>query len=334
MMNIDDSIDIVIPWVDPTDPNWQKEKRKYSTVVTNEDDDREIRYRDWDNLQYVFRGIEKYAPWVNKIHFITYGHLPKWLNVDAPKLHIVRHEDYIPKEYLPLFSSHIIELNMHRIEGLSEKFIYFNDDIFLLKMTKPEDFFQNGLPCDVNIPNLILPNFKTFSPIVFNTVAYINKHFSKKKQMREFPGKYFNPQYGIIGLGMTLLFSYWSGYTGFFNHHLAVPYLKSTLQEVWREEPEILEKTCHHRFRDNMDVNQYIFRYWQLASGQFIPSPLKGKYFLVSSNNDRIVNYINKSKGKMICINDAEFNGDFDLVKEQINTALMRRFPEKSSFEI
>lgn len=332
-MNTLDKIDIVIPWVDPSDPEWRALKKKYSGQVTSEDDDREIRYRDWDNLKYVFRGIEKFAPWVNKVHFITYGHLPKWLNVNAPKLHIVKHEDYIPEEYLPLFSSHVIELNMHRIEGLSEKFIYFNDDMFLIKKTTPEDFFQNDLPCDANIPNLILPNYSTFSPIVFNTVAYINKNFSKRKQMKKAPKQYFNMRYGIVGMGMSIVFSYWRGYTGFFNHHLPSPYLKSTLEEVWRKEPEILDKTCRHRFRDNNDVNQYIFRYWQLASGNFVPSSLKGKYFLVSSNNDKILNYIRKQKGKMICVNDAEFDSDFELAKAQINNAFEHILPEKSGFE-
>jgi len=333
-MNSLDKIDIVIPWVDPSDPEWRALKKNYSTQITDEDDDREIRYRDWDNLKYLFRGIEQFAPWVNKVHFITYGHLPKWLNVNAPKLHIVKHEDYIPMEYLPLFSSHIIELNMHRIQGLSNTFIYFNDDMFLINKTKPEDFFQNGLPCDANIPNLILPNYSTFSPIVFNTVAYINKNFSKRKQMKKFPGKYYNLRYGLLGMGMSIVFSYWRGYTGFFNHHLPSPYLKSTLEEVWRKEPEILDKTCRHRFRDNMDVNQYIFRYWQLASGNFVPSSLKGKYFLVSSNNDKILNYIKKQKGKMICVNDAEFDGDFNLAKAQINNAFEQILPEKSGFEI
>ena len=328
-----DPIDIVIPWVDPSDPEWQAEKKKYSPEITTEDDDREIRYRDWDNLRYWFRGVEKFAPWVNKVHFITYGHIPKWLNVNAPKLHIVRHEDYIPKEYLPLFSSHVIELNMHKIEGLSDKFIYFNDDIFLIDTIKPEDFFQNGLPCDVNIPNLVLPNFATFSPIVFNTIAYINKNFSKRKQMKKYPGKYYNIKYGPVSMLMTLFFSYWRGYTGFYNHHLAHAYLKSTLQEVWKAEPEILDKTCRHRFRDNMDVNQYIFRFWQLASGEFCPYTLHGRYFKISDNNDRIISFMRKKKGRMICINDDEFQGDFEAVKQRINKELDRLYPDKSSFE-
>ncbi|MBQ6366379.1 MAG: Stealth CR1 domain-containing protein [Oscillospiraceae bacterium] len=328
-----DKIDIVIPWVDPSDPVWRKEKEKYSTNATNQEDDRAIRYRDWDNLIYVFRSIDKFAPWVNCVHFVTYGHLPKWLNTDCTKLHIVNHKDYIPEKYLPVFSSHVIELNMNRIEGLSEQFIYFNDDIFLLRDTKPTDFFRDGLPCDVNIPNLIVPNLTNFSPIVFNSVGYINKHFSKRNSMKSEPLKSFNPRYGFTGFARALLFAPWSGYTGFFNHHLAVSYLKSTLDEVWNKEPEILEKTCLHRFRNNEDVNQYIFRFWQLASGKFAPNTLHGRYFKISTDNRKIISYIEKKKGRMICINDDEFHGDFEIRKQEINLALKKLLPEKSRFE-
>ena len=134
----DSKIDIVILWVDGNDPKWLKEKNKYSEI---KGDSNINRFRDWDNLQYLFRGIEKYATWVNKVYFITWGHLPKWLNTNHEKLVIVNHKDYIPKEYLPTFNSNVIEMNLHRIEGLSEKFIIFNDDLFLLKKTIPEDFY-------------------------------------------------------------------------------------------------------------------------------------------------------------------------------------------------
>jgi len=114
-------IDFVMIWVDGNDPEWQKEKAKYDgSVVTTANS--EVRYRDWDNLQYWFRAVEKYAPWVNKIHFVTWGHIPKWLDTTNPKLNIVKHSDFIPEEYLPTFSSHTIELNLHRIEGLAEIF--------------------------------------------------------------------------------------------------------------------------------------------------------------------------------------------------------------------
>lgn len=327
-------IDIVIPWVDSNDPEWRKEKNKYMGNTSGDIDARDCRYREWNNLQYVFRSIEKFAPWVNRVHFITCGHLPEWINKDCPKLHIVNHKDYIPEEYLPTFSSHVIELNMHRIEGLSDKFVYFNDDIFLLRSVKPTDFFRNGLPCDCNIQNLLVPSTVTFTPIVFKTVGYINKHFSKRESILKHPGKWLNPKYGAVGITRNLLFAPWKEYTGFYNHHLAVSYLKSTFKEVWNEEPELLDETCRHRFRDNNDVNQYICRFWQIASGRFTPNDLHGKYFKITGNNTgKIIKYIKGRKGRMICINDDVFEGDFETIKGEINGALDKLLPDKSSFE-
>lgn len=83
-----ESIDFVITWVDGGDAAWQAEKNRYgkemypagaSALRRAENDDSDERYRDWDNLKYWFRGVEKYAPWVRKIHFVTWGHLPEWL---------------------------------------------------------------------------------------------------------------------------------------------------------------------------------------------------------------------------------------------------------------
>ena len=328
-------IDIVIPWVDPNDPVWQAEKRKYQDPNNEEADSREIRYRDWDNLKYVFRSIEKCAPWVRKVHFITCGQVPEWMNVNNPKLHLVNHTDYIPHEYLPTFSSHVIELNMHRIPGLSDQFIYINDDIFFLRDLKPTDFFRNGLPCDVNIQNLIVPNRVSFTPIVFKTVAYINKHFNKRKNIKTRPGQFINLKYGFAGLVSFFMFLKWEDYTGFYNHHLAHSYLKSTLETVWNEEPNILKETCTHRFRDHNDVNQYFFRFWQLASGNFWPSTLHGQNFKADNgNNLKIKKYIRGKKGRMICINDDDSIIDFERVKNEINSEFDKLFPNKSSFEI
>ena len=141
-----EKIDFVILWVDGNDKAWLEEKNKYLNI---KGDSGKNRFRDWDNLQYIFRGIEKHADWVNKIFFITWGHLPKWLNTDNPKLRIVKHEEFIPKEYLPTFNSNVIELNLHRIKDLSEKFVLFNDDLFILKDLKKEDFFKSNLPNDI-----------------------------------------------------------------------------------------------------------------------------------------------------------------------------------------
>ena len=125
---MEQGIDFVLLWVDGNDPAWRKEKAKYSPESALAD--AEERYRDWGLLPFLFRGMEKFAPWFRKIHFVTWGHLPEWLNTENEKLHIVRHEDYLPKEALPLFNSSALEIGLHRIPGLSDKFVYFNDDTF------------------------------------------------------------------------------------------------------------------------------------------------------------------------------------------------------------
>lgn len=112
-MKYNGPIDFVIPWVDGNDPDWRNERSKW--CIENEGDHREIRFRDWDNLQYWFRGVEKFAPWVNRIHFITYGHLPPWLNVDHPKINIVRHTDYIRRNICQLLM--LMLLNSTYIES-------------------------------------------------------------------------------------------------------------------------------------------------------------------------------------------------------------------------
>lgn len=138
-------IDFVIPWVDDSDPEWQKSFRDYRYHGQQTDDVRNVRYRSWDNLRYWFRGVEKFAPWIDKIHFITCGHVPDWLNLNAPKLHWVKHSDFIPAENLPTFNSNAIHLGLHRIEQLSDHFVLFDDDMFLIDKVEPEHFFRKGL---------------------------------------------------------------------------------------------------------------------------------------------------------------------------------------------
>ena len=165
----DDKIDFVILWVDGSDEEWLKEKKKYKTDIDVADSI--VRYRDWDNLQYWFRGIEKFTPWVNKIHFITWGHIPKWLNTKNPKLNIVNHKDYMKPEYLPSYNSTAIELSLGFLECLSEKFVYFNDDFFIINKCKKEDFFVNDLPCDEYSEAPIIPDPKEF---LVRTIYYNN----------------------------------------------------------------------------------------------------------------------------------------------------------------
>ena len=140
-----EKIDFVLTWVDGTDPKWIAEKRKYEKQIieSSEEANAECRYRpETEMLRYWFRGVEKFAPWVNKIHFVTCGQKPYWLNGNHKKLNLVNHNDYIPSQYLPTFSSNVIELNLHRLPNLKEQFVLFNDDMYLLQPIRESFYFR------------------------------------------------------------------------------------------------------------------------------------------------------------------------------------------------
>ena len=330
-----ETIDIVIPWVDGSDPEWQSEFKKYSAQATGRDDNSEIRYRDWDNLQYLFRGIEKFTPWVRKVHLVTSGQKPKWLNMNAPKLNFVRHEDFIPKEWLPTFSVRPIELNLHRIEGLSEQFIYFNDDYFLLRPVKSERFFHNGLPCDMAILDT-LPMGGPRGHMIMNDVNLVNRHFNKNKVLKTQTLKWLNPKYGGQ-LMRTLALMSFSVFPGFRNHHMPQAYLKSTFREVWEAEEQLLREVSSHRFRDITDVNQYVFRYWQLMSGKFHPVNIVNdsvRYAISDDKIDKLTETIRNQKRDILVTYDTDQISDFEVLEKKINSAFDSILPEKSSFEI
>lgn len=328
-------IDIVIPWVDGSDPEWQREFKKYRAQESGRDDNSEIRYRDWDNMQYLFRGIEKFAPWVRKVHFITTGQKPKWLNLDAPKLNFVRHEDFIPKEWLPTFSVRPIELNLHRIEGLSEQFVYFNDDYFLLRPIKPERFFRNGLPCDMAILDT-LPMGGPRGHMLMNDMNVVINHFRKNSVLKNNLWKFLNLRYGTQLLRSITLMPF-SVFPGFRNHHMPQAFLKSTFREVWEAEEPLLREVSSHRFRDITDVNQYMFRYWQLMSGNFHPVNIVTgtcRYNLSDRELKGLTEAIRTQKSEILVMADSEDFADFNALVTKINAAFDAILPEKSSFEI
>ena len=339
-------IDIVIAWVDGNDPKWQQTKALYephnnASSSTNEKtliDDTIQRYRDWENLQYLFRGIGKFAPYIRTVHFVTCGHLPSWLNTKATKLHIVKHADYIPKQYLPTFNAHTIELNFHRIDGLSENFLYFNDDFFLTNRTKPDDFFVNGLPRDMLALQPVVANPKnpTMSHIFLNNSLTLCKYFDKRSNIKKQPGKYFKLGYPLMYFVYNMLELAFPLFTGFYTAHGPSPLCKSTMEMIWEKEFEVLNNTCSHRFRHNEDVNQYLIREWQKLSGNFFASNINKflKYFNAGENNQAIYQAITKQKYKMVCLNDPCFDIDFEAGKAAIIEAFEKILPNKCSFEL
>ena len=302
------TIDFVIPWVDGNDPEWRRRKAE----KLREEQEAIQLYRDWGLLRYWFRAVEKFTPWVRRIWFICDQQPPSWLNIRHPKLKIIRHEDYIPAEYLPVFSSHPIELNLHRIKGLSEQFVYFNDDTFLLRPVKPDFFFRNGLPRDSAILNPIPTaelaenesGSKIFTIYLYNT-EYLNRDYDFHTCLRKHPTKWLNLCYGKDLIRNIVLMA-WPRFVGFSEDHLPNAFLKSSFEKAWIRDFDVLDMTSRHPIRRANDVNQWLIRMRQLAEGDFIPrAPQKNCTFLVSDESSSMHNMIRKQKKPMICINDS-----------------------------
>ncbi len=328
-------IDFVITWVDGADEVWKKEKASYSPA--KEDDDSEERYRDWGLLKYWFRGVEQFAPWVRKIHFITWGHLPDWLNVDHPKLHIVRHEEYIPERFLPTFDSNIIEIYMHRIEGLAEHFLYFNDDMFFLRQTKSTDFFRSGMPCDMLAFQPVIANPK--SPVMsfcyLNNMLILSKYFKKRENVRKQPWNYFHLGYPPLYFFYNMLELFFPQYTGLYTVHGPAPFCKETFREIWEREGEFLNKMSEKHFRHEKEVSQYLFREWQKLSGKFHAKNVKKyiEYLEIQDDTTELVRAIEKQRKKIICINDASITRNTDGIRAELQAAFEKILPQPSSFE-
>ena len=137
-----DRVDIVYTWVNGSDEAWLSAKAAYSPAGASP---QEHRFRDNNELRYSLRSIEKHAPWVGNIYIVTNGQVPRWLDVEHPKVFIVPHTAIFPDTgHLPTFSSSAIESHLHRIPGLSDKFIYFNDDVFLGAPVYLDDFITQS----------------------------------------------------------------------------------------------------------------------------------------------------------------------------------------------
>lgn len=341
-----DKIDFVITWVDGSDPEWRKEKEKWKALsmgkMSNASDaNSDCRYNsDDESLRYWFRSVEKFAPWVNKIFFVTNGQKPYWLDVTHPKLQWVKHDEFIPNEYLPTFNAGCILTNLHRIEGLAEHFVIFDDDMFLLQPLEPDFYFKEGFPKLVADLRYAWVSYSNWSRTLFNIYCVVNNSFDMRKQIWEYRRKWFNIKELGLKRARQNFICYLANKSLPCQHfgHLTVPQLKSTMSEVWEKCPEVMENTCKSKFRSDDRVNSYIFLAWNQAKGLFYPVHEKnrGKYIEIKSKNlGTICELVRSNNYPQICINDSQ-NNDIsnDESMRAINNAFNSIFPQKSSFEI
>lgn len=338
-----EKIDFVLPWVDGGDKAWQALKRQYrsSAVNISQSDanaNAECRYRDYGLLKYWFRAVERFAPWVDRVFFVTCGQRPDWLDGSNPKLRLVDHREYIPGEYLPTFHSNTIELNLHRIADLSEKFVLFNDDLFLLRPIAPEFFFRKGLPvtaCDLGIPRWL--GCSNISRIALNNSGILKNSMDVERLVWKNIWKFVDLRaLGPVRAAKNFLsFAVNRMVIGGTFGHLAQPHLKSTFEEIWNRQPRIMETTSRSRFRGDDCVNHWLACSWNMISGRFFPANEKrrGAFVTVDKNNiDRICAIIRGQDFPQICLND-NVGDDLEYCMTKVAAALDELLPGKSSFE-
>ena len=336
-----EKIDFVVTWLDSSDPEWIRLYNQYRQDKPISD---RGRFRDWDIFHYWFRAVERYAPWVNKVFLVTNGTFPEWINPACSKLVLVNHKDYIPDEFLPTFNSNTIELYFHRIKGLSEHFILFNDDVFLNAPTKAEDYFRKGLPCDCNIERAFC--WPTYDPLdkygilisLYCDMAILNRHFYRPDTVRKALWKWIGPHRWSLRKWNyeNLLMLKHHNFEFFITRHREQPMLKSVLQEIWEKEPELMADSCS-RFRKDVSLNQYLIRYWQFASNRFYPIPWpKGRAFNLNFQClEEVCNALRGDKMKSICLNDSPRCRDEEKseIEKRLRMVFAEKFPQMSMFE-
>lgn len=328
-------IDFVITWVDMNDPDWQAEFSKYSGNKNNSKNGvSKARFRDYGFLKYWFRGVEKFAPWVRKIHFVTSGQKPEWLDTDNPKINLVQHKDFIPLQFLPTYNSVVIERYLHKIPGLSEHFVYFNDDFYIINHIGEDRFFKNGLPCDIAVFDYN-PSWSQWYIRIKNNIKIINRHFNKKDVMARYHDKWFHKSYGTKARWNYLL-KFYDKFITLRVPHNAQPYLKSTFEEVWAIAEKELTETSVNRFRALTDYTPELFRTWQICRGNFEPynTYKDTKMFPLMVRPKQAVKAIYGQSYSLICLNDNVHIRNYDLVMSNIDNAFQSILPEKSSFEL
>jgi len=254
------NIDFVVPFVDCSDPVWQEQHKPYENVNGGNSGEWNslYRYRSMGTLKYVFRGVEENMPWIRNIYLILSGpsQIPDWLDTSNPRLKIVYHKDYIPEEFLPCFNANTIECFLWRIEGLSEHFIYANDDIIPLNPMTEFDFFPKGngktrkIACNVYYVENVNPQKEDWRKMWQNCL----KFGSVKKRVSATKTTYIRTDHGLSPLrksSMKKLFSLWGD--ELLKTFTKVRDPKNVTQYMFLAYEDDVENLCKSRLKTGVD---------------------------------------------------------------------------------
>lgn len=339
-------IDVVFTWVDGSDEEWKVLKGRYTNATEEntlsskpgegvvldansgdevrrgaEADDKlitgrahhEERFRNRDELKYALRSIEMFAPFVRHVFLVTNGQVPSWLDTSCHRITVVTHSQiYGSAAHTPTFNSSSIETQLHHIEGLSEHFLYFNDDFFLGDFCTPLDFFlSNGVMKYFPSDQRLFP-----SDIDRSSEEYIQADYNAAILLKK--------KYGTFTCEIM--------------QHAPYPSRRSLLNKLEYEFQEEFDACASSRFRSARDLRPIAFMQYHagLQEGVAIPSTISNRYLALWKSNiaTQLRNVEAKRAYKTFCINDVGILPEHVCeIDGLVVNFLETYFPFKSKFE-
>lgn len=291
-------MDAVITFVNGNDPVWQHAyARTTSQTILKK------RYRDWGFLPYLLRGIGQNMPYIGNVFLVvsTESQVPAWVNRDTVR--VVLHADIIPPEYLPTFNSTTIELFLHRIPGLSEQFVYFNDDLFPVNPLPENNLFRED------------KIVTRFSHHIFSSSLYKQQTRCSDSMARLAAGR----KPGLVFVRPQ---------------HTVTPMLRSISAEVYRRLGPLL-RTHITPLRRKDNCNQYLYTDYLYYTGKVCLQTIPTRHCSMAVwSGKKIAEKILHDCRSVICINDVEMPEErMQAMHAAIVQAFETRFPLKSRFE-
>lgn len=310
----DEPIDVVYTWVDGADATWQRE-----FLTWRQRDGRETghtafdpaRFTSRDEILYSLRSVWAYCGWVRRIYVVTSGQVPAWLRSDS-RIRVVPHEEILPPEALPTFNSHAIEAVLHRIVGLSEHFVYFNDDMCVARPLRPEAFFTSNGLAKVFQSSALVPGAEDETTLAVDTGALRGRELLRERFGRVVSGK---------------------------PYHAPYPLRRSVLERVEADFPEVFERTITSRFRaaSDLSIAASFGQHYGLGLGSSVIGELATSYSNIES--DRLALALSRIELAddldAFCLNETHrTEGDHTKREARITAFFDRMYPIAAPWEL
>ncbi|MDF1615239.1 stealth family protein [Desulfurivibrio dismutans] len=310
-------IDVVYTWVDGDDPAWLARKLEAEGRGAEEVDLRannRSRYQNRDELLYSLRSLYYYAPWVRNIYLVTDRQMPSWLgNYQYTRLKIVDHRELFPADAaLPTFNSHAIESVLHRVPGLSEHFLYMNDDVFFGRPVWPTQFFEaNGIA-------------RTFL-----STAMVPICLPEASDRASEWGALNASRLTCQGFQRTIRYK---------TKHTPIPLRKSLMEELEAKYADEFRAVRGRRFRSREDIAPVTSMHmaFGLLKGCVVRGTVRYAYVDIADQNlVKNISRVARGRFDVFCLNDTEADDDLDWSWQEkaLREMLDKMFPFKAAWE-